>query len=339
MPFKDLDPNLLESIVGGQRVTPKPAQLAQPTQKPQSMFRGPGMSGLLADLAQVFSASDPKSWQHQLGGMVATKATADVFSKYTKNLEDIISGESEAKSPMEGLTSLESQRIPPEQRALSLEAIISGEKMEQGRRGLDIREEQVGALKGYYEDIGGYYDFLKTKTPEERDQYRVVETEDGMIAYNLTTNESTLIGKAPTDATKLAPGEMTKGQEANLIRGLDRDASVEAGRMLEMQGLGSVVQNPDGSVGFRFTKPGTDPKLFEDVKQRALTTNTLRQLKAGTIDEAMAGAILNAAMTPEEAREHVPGEMHMSGEYFLLGGVLQRMLPDGVNYEAVQGGK
>jgi len=351
---------LLGGIIGGQGLIPK-----EPTRStvksdleqreaplkgaPQArgMFRGPGMSGLLADLAQVFSARDPKSWQHQLGGMVATKATADVFSKYTKNLEDIISGESEAGTAMEGLTPLEQQRIAPEARAMSLEAIVAGEKMKQAERRVGVEEERAEALKGYYEDIGSYYEYLQTKPVEERDRFVTTEVgaPGGMkqkMVYNLDTKESALIGD-PYEFGAQPREDMPVGQKANLIRGLERDAALEAGRMLEMQGVGKVVMAPDGSVTFRFADPKMDPVTFENAKKRALFRSVTQQLKAGTIDEATANAILGIeepAITPGEAREWKPDKQYEPGEYLLIGGVLHQTSPDGKGADPVQqGGK
>jgi len=328
-------PNVIRDIVGGQSVNPQrnltsPPRQAQQAQKPRSTSVA-GISGLLADLAQAFSASDPQSWQHQLGAMVAAKATADVYSKYAKNLK--------AKSPMEGLTPLERARITPEQRAAGMEAIVAGTKMRQAERGLDIEEKRAEAVKGYYESMEDYYEFLKTKTPEERAQYKIVETEDGIISYNPVTKESHIIGQAPKRAEKPV-GEMPAGQKANLIRGLVRDAATEAGRELEMQGIGQVVMNADGSVSFRFRDPNVDPRVWETAKQRALFRSVRQQLDAGTIDEKTANAILGIeepAVTPDRAVEYVPGKAYQPGEYFLLEGVLHQVAADGKNYFKVEG--
>lgn len=345
-----LDPQVLEGLVGGRRVAAQPAQPArpaQPVQKPQSMLSGPGISGLLADLAQVFSATDPKSWQHQLGGMVAMKATTDVFSKYTKNLEDIISGEAEPGTAMESLTPLERQRITPEQRAMGMEAIVAGEKMRQARMGLEIEERRAGALEGYYEDIGSYYEYLQTKPVEERDRYVTEEVgvPGGMkqkMWLNIDTKESGLIGEPYEFGAAPREGEMPTGQRANLIRGLERDASTEAGRMLEMQGVGKLVMAPDGSVTFRFRDPKTDPIVWENAKQRALFRMVTQQLKAGTMDETTANAILGVeepAMTSGEAREYTPGKQYQPGEYFYIEGVLQQAVTAETYRPAESGGK
>lgn len=344
-----LDPLVLEGLVGGQRVAAQPAQptqLAQQAKVPQKRFGGPGISGLLADLAQVFSATDPKSWQHQLGGMVAMKATTDVFAKYTKNLEEIISGEAEPGTAMEGLTPLERQRITPEQRAVGMEAIVAGEKMRQARAGLEIEERRAGALEGYYEDIGGYYEFLQTKTPEERDRYVTTEVgaPGGMrqkIAYNLDTKESTVLGEPY--AAGAAPAEgMPAGQRANLIRGLMRDSAQLAGGELQRTGVGKMIMLPDGSVDFRFTDPTTDKGVWENAKQRALTRMVTQHLRAGTIDETTANAILGVeepAMTPGEAREYTPGKQYQPGEYFYIEGVLQQAITTETYRPAESGGK
>jgi len=343
-----LDPQMLESIVGGRKVAPQLAQPAQPAQ-PKSQYSGPGMSGLLADLAQVFAAKDPQSWQAQLGRMVATKATTDVFAKYTKNLEDIISGEAEPGTAMAGITPLEQQRISPEQRALSLEEIISGEKMRQAGARIGLEAERVEALKGYYEDIGGYYEFLQTKTPEERERFVTTEVGAGegmrqKIAYNLDTKESTVLGEPY--AVGAAPTEgMPPGQRANLIRGLERDSLMEAKAELATQGIMQPVRLADGSLDYRWVEPKADLQLLESARRRILTRKVTQQLDAGTIDMTTANAILGVdepAMTPDKAQPYRQDKTYQAGEFFIhpKDGTLQQWAPDLEHfYPAGQGGK
>ena len=248
----------------------------------KTFFDDPGAPGVLADLAMAFSARDPKSWQHQLGSMVAMKATADVYRKYAKNLQDIIAG----KEPGEKLTRMEAGRLSPELQAEGLTAAIKGRELGQAER----RLEQTGE---YYKTLADYYKALEEKLgrePTEEEKARMkyiltakpfVETFGGKdLLFEPRPDGGYDIYEAP-HAYRQA-GEMTRSRQATLLAGILDDAHKDP----EVQKYGDIVRDEaTGETRFVYT----DPKGYKEAYRNAALNlvrmhEELGNLEKGTYD-------------------------------------------------------